>query len=394
MTKFALRWPAVFTVVLAVGFCAIAHACNVPVFRFALEHWRPDPYRVIVFHSGELDETQRELIRPLEEQQDNTLANLAVHTVDLAGDAAQSEEIAADRALYEALGKPALPWLVVQYPNHLRITKPAWAGSLSREIVAAAIASPLRTEMARRLADGQTAVWLFLESGKPEQDDPAVALLEEQLKQLEKTLQLPELTDSPSDALATTLPLEIKFSLLRVPRTVAAEHALVAMLIGSEPDLAERSDPMLFPVFGRGRALLPLIGAGITASNIHDAAAFLTGAYSCEVKEQNPGFDLMLSVDWDSVLATNGIAPTATETRKVPSGPPELVPIPSGAPPVAAITPPPPATPAEAFQTATTGTVSGAITVRQTWLYFGAVIGGVILLAIVVAIGQSRTAPK
>jgi hypothetical protein len=368
----------------------------VPVFRFALEHWRPDPYRVIVFHRGELDETQRELIRPLEQQQDQTLSNLAVHTVDLAVEEAPSEENAADRALYESLGKPTLPWLVVQYPNHLRIAKPAWAGPLSREIVTAAIDSPLRAELARRLVDGQTAVWLILESGQPDKDDPVVALVEEQLKQLEQTLQLPELTDSPSDALTTTLPLEIKFSVIRIPRTVAAEHALVAMLIGSEPDLAERSDPMLFPVFGRGRALLPLIGAGITAENIRDAAGFLTGACSCEVKEQNPGFDLMLSVDWDSQLTTNGVALTAIETRKVPSGPPELVPIPSGAPPVAATTPPPQTlkTPSEAFQTTTTGSVSGVITARQTWLYVGVVIGGVILLGIVVAFWQTRSAPE
>ena len=34
-----------------------------------------------------------------------------------------------------------------------------------------------------------------------------------------------------------------------------AEQALVAMLLGSESDLAERSDPMVFPIYGRGRAL-------------------------------------------------------------------------------------------------------------------------------------------
>ena len=89
--------------------------------------------------------------------------------------------------------------------------------------------------------------------------------------------------------------------MLRVPRDDPPSSALVAMLIGSEPDLAERTDPMVFPVFGRGRALLPLIGAGITAKNIHDSAAFLVGPCSCEVKEQNPGFDLLLAADWDDV---------------------------------------------------------------------------------------------
>jgi hypothetical protein len=117
---------------------------------------------------------------------------------------------------------------------------------------------------------------------------------------------------------------------LRVPRN-DAEQALVAMLIGSEPDLAERSDPMVFPVFGRGRALLPLIGAGITAKNIHDSAAFLAGPCSCEVKEQNPGFDLLLAADWDVLLSQNGVplvaAASASAARPTEA---EFVPIPKG----------------------------------------------------------------
>lgn len=339
MKKCMWRWLAL-VVVIAVGWCAIAEACNVPVFRFALERWRPDPYRVVLFHRGELSAAERELIRPLDEQQSKRLANLAVRTVDLDDKESSSEEAAKDRALFQALGEPALPWLVIEYPTHLQIPKPAWAGPLSAEMVAATIESPIRRELAGRLAEGETAVWLVLESGEASKDEAVVVLLEEQLRKLEKELELPELTTSPDDALATTLPLQLKFSMLRVPRDVAAEHALVAMLIGSEPDLAERSDPMVFPVFGKGRALLPLIGAGISPKNIHDAAAFLAGPCSCEVKEQNPGFDLLLAVDWDGLLAEKGVSLTAIETRAAPaSGEAEMVAIPSGAvtAPVAAI---------------------------------------------------------
>ena len=108
------------------------------------------------------------------------------------------------------------------------------------------------------------------------------------------------------------------------------------MLVRCEPDLADRSDPIVFPVFGRGRALLPLIGAGITEKNIQDAAAFLVGPCSCQVKELNPGFDLLLSADWDSLLSTNGQQLTAIQTRSLPlptSREAELVPIPSGSRP-------------------------------------------------------------
>jgi len=114
----------------------------------------------------------------------------------------------------------------------------------------------------------------------------------------------------------------------------------VQMLLRSEPDLIDRTDPMIFPVFGRGRALLPLIGAGITADNIHSSASFLVGACSCEVKELNPGFDLLLAADWDELLSVDGQPLPIVPTRKEPTGEVELVPIPQGsaAAPVVATT--------------------------------------------------------
>src|SRR5688572_4540223 len=111
MKQSMLRWLGA-VVVFAAGLCAIAEACNVPVFRFALERWRPDPYRVVLFHRGELSAAERELFRPFDEQQDKRLANVAVRTVDLDDKEASSEEAVAERALYVALGEPALPWLV------------------------------------------------------------------------------------------------------------------------------------------------------------------------------------------------------------------------------------------------------------------------------------------
>jgi hypothetical protein len=74
---------------------------------------------------------------------------------------------------------------------------------------------------------------------------------------------------------------------------------------------------------------LPLIGAGITAKNIHDSAEFLVGPCSCEVKELNPGFDLLLSTDWDKHLTADG-TPLPTPVAAQPIGPPILVPIPTG----------------------------------------------------------------
>jgi hypothetical protein len=381
----ACRW--VRQVVLAISIVAIATslawACNVPVFRFALERWRPDPYRVVLFHEGELTAEQREILRPLIEHQEKEAANVAVRTADLAVASDQSEEAAAERALYEAIGKPTLPWLVVQYPAHLRIPTPAWAGPLHREVVAAAIDSPIRREVARRLADGQSAVWLLLEGGQTGKDDAAAELLEEQLKLLQQTVKLPELTADPEDAIDASLPLKLEFSLVRVPRNDPAEHATVAMLVGSEPDLAERSDPMVFPVFGKGRALLPLIGAGITAKNIEDAASFLAGPCSCEVKEQNPGFDLLMATDWGSLLSDRGVSLTAIETRHAPpTGEPELVPIPTGTKLEATVVNKPVDAPNSAEAASPTG---------PSWLLGALALGGALVLLVLFVAVQSKT---
>ncbi|MDE2714511.1 MAG: hypothetical protein OSB74_09135, partial [Verrucomicrobiota bacterium] len=74
-------------------------------------------------------------------------------------------------------------------------------------------------------------------------------------------------------------------------------------LLNSEDDLKElQHEPMAFPVFGRGRALNALVGKGINADMIDEASAFLSGPCSCQVKRQNPGFDLLTSVNWDQLL--------------------------------------------------------------------------------------------
>lgn len=311
---------------------AVAQACNVPVFRFALEHWRPDAYRMTVFHRGPLSEKDRALLLDLETQQGKSQlpVNLVVKTLDVS---ALDDD--ADRKLFETLGNPELPWFFVQYPAHLQISAPVWSGALSRDVIGRLSDSPLRQELVRRLIAGQTAVWLLLECGQATKDDAAARLVEEQIKKLVQELKLPELTDAPDDKLLTKTPLEVAFSLLRVPRS-DAEQPLVKMLLHSEPDLPERSDPMVFPVFGRGRALLPLVGAGVTAENIRDSASFLVGACSCEVKEQNPGFDLLLSADWESMLTESGVPlpDTAASPGVTSPGTPqetvELVPIPNG----------------------------------------------------------------
>jgi hypothetical protein len=382
-------WLAVLAVTFAI--VPVAWACNVPVFRFALEKWRPDPYQAVLFHRGELTADQRAVIQPLANLEEQSRGNVALRLVDVSQLEAAGDEGKADADLFASLGDVSLPALAVQYPAHLKIAKPVWTGAPSSEAIGGLVDSPARQELIRRLVDGETAVWLFLDSGNKEQDDLAAGLVEGELKVLEQELELPELTDAPEDAIAAKAPLQIAFSLLRVRRDDPAEQALVAMLLGSESDLAERTDPMAFPVYGRGRALWALVGAGITEKNVRDSAGFLVGPCSCEVKELNPGFDLLLSADWDVLLSADGtpLVAKSTSTEALPADA-ELVPIPTGTP--AATAGPPPAAAAPGAQV----TVVVPTVVKRSllptflvptwvWIAGGAALIGLIVVVILAA---------
>ena len=65
---------------------------------------------------------------------------------------------------------------------------------------------------------------------------------------------------------------------------------------------------MVFALFGQGRALPAFIGAGIDEENLHFGCGYLCGACSCQVKRENPGFDLPLNIDWWSALEGIGSA--------------------------------------------------------------------------------------
>jgi hypothetical protein len=103
------------------------------------------------------------------------------------------------------------------------------------------------------------------------------------------------------------------FSIFRLSRGSADESLLENLLIHIEPDLVVYSTfPMAFPVFGRGRVLYALVGRGITGANISKSCFFMTEGCSCEVKELNPGVDLLLTADWERGIGESWI--NASET--------------------------------------------------------------------------------
>jgi hypothetical protein len=304
-----------------------AGACNIPVFRYALEHWPADAYQIVLFHRGPLSPADQAAVAKLEK--DATEANCTLSRVDLA----QRPEPAM-QDLFEAQHAPELPWLVARYPAASHMTAAvAWTGRLSTDTAHALVDSPVRQEIARQLLTGDCIVWVVLQSGDRTKDAAVDRLLHAELRHLKETLRLPQPQPDDQPAQAEPPPLRLSFPVVRVSRQDPAEKVLVRMLLSTEPDLMERTEPMVFPIFGRGRVLYALVGAGIDANNLGRTTAFLTGACSCEVKRENPGTDLLLTADWGSLGDTSPdpkppARPTVGEsvpipgTTHPPAGPP------------------------------------------------------------------------
>jgi hypothetical protein len=284
---------------------SLAIACSVPVFRYALEHWRPDAYVVYVFQNGdvtggELNAEQHKIVDSLQPFSGQT-ANIKVQIVDI-----NSNRDAEISAIWEANKSETLPWIVLQSPPKWGVPQTIWQGEVTSKNVAGIVTSPIRNKIHKRLVDGESVVWVLLESGKAEEDNTAFLTLTTELEKAQGTIKLPEIeTEDLGDLSVDPNALKVAFSAVRISRDDPDEQVLVEMLQRVEPDLMEeqfRSQPMAFPVFGRGRALYALVGKGISADLITEASQFLCGACQCTVKAQNPGVDLIMNVDWDEVI--------------------------------------------------------------------------------------------
>jgi hypothetical protein len=274
--------------------------CNVPVFRYALERWPADAYRVTVFHRGEMAGAQKEVAKALSDASESS-ANLAVAVVDVAKEVASYH-----KKTWDLVKEAALPAVMVQYPASTQTDHALWSGPLTAENVRSLVDSPARRQLAERLQKGESAVWLLLESGDAAQDKKVADQLATELKRIEKEVELPPAApDDPS--MSAEVPLRIAFSVLRVSRNDPAEAMFVRMLRGLREEASKEPGPLVFPVFGRGRALDGFVGNQMTTELIENVVAFICGACSCEVKSMNPGVDLLVATDWDAALTGQAV---------------------------------------------------------------------------------------
>jgi hypothetical protein len=260
-----------------------------------LERWAADYYEAIYIHHGPLTGEEEKLLDELrqEESQDEALLNLRVLDLDITS---TTDEKVKTLLMSEKV-PDNLPVLVMWYPWQKGRTPPVWQGKLTPSTVKAFLKSPVRQKLAERLMEGQTAVWIFIKSGNVANDKAAYDLLKKELDTAVSELK-EEAESIPAEY--ATPEINYEFSILPVSRSDPNESMLLSLLLGSEPDLDEYADkPVIFPVFGRGRALYALIGEGINTDNIRETIAFIVGPCGCEIKMMNPGVDLLMAANWD-----------------------------------------------------------------------------------------------
>ena len=284
-------------------------ACSTPVHRYAMYNWEPSKYLASYFYDGSVDPKDakaNELLRAMCDPEASRI-NLTFLEVDLQ-DTAMIEQApqSVARALREQSARAA-PYHMVFSPLGVLL----FVGRLDADAVSKLAESSARKRIAELLASTQHGGMLFLPGADPKANEKALAEIDKAIQLAEETV----LDDEPA-APAGSAPRDgtpadgataeqandsakPRVKVLKLARGDAEETWLLKQLDAVEElSPEEKAKPRVFGLYGRGRALEPYLGDGILAENLLDMISFINGPCSCEVKDQNPGVDLLVTWDW------------------------------------------------------------------------------------------------
>jgi len=309
-------------------------ACDTPVYRYAMYRWEPTPYEIYFFHDAkpsEKDEAIASFIESLSEGEKER-GNAVYLPVDISDDPdLVKAQIPLDvkRAWLDQTVK-STPGYAIISPMGQKI----FIDDLTLAEVKSLVDSPLRKEVSQSLAEGKAGVLILVthpEAVKPEGEPTLWQMMhsgkllrqqfgrsnEEAVAEVKKLVAdvadgKLDLYGGPGDkfpgenltegAQPEELPA-LAIDWLQLDRNNKEEKWLLRQLLAVEPDLHEIKQPMVFCIYGRGRALPPFAGLGVQRDLLVDVVDFITGACSCTIKDQNPGVDLLMTSDWNAIAA-------------------------------------------------------------------------------------------
>ncbi len=287
---------------LSIAFSSVARACQVPVFRYALERWLASDYRLQVLH-----------LQPFEKLSVPKHVNIKVeyYRADQLTEAQQWSINGLDKINF--------------YPSHIlsapHLDHPVLIEKTTPENWHALIDSPVRTAIKEKLLSGESAVFVQILSGDKQRDARVHQLLETALAKAQKSIKLPDGVINPDeiaeaqskgevnfdDVLRSKVPLKISFAIVTLDPNEPAEQGFYKILLQGR-DLSQFPDAsFIAPIFGRGRCLNLIPVSKISEDIIISQCQYLCGACACSVKSENPGFDLLFNADWDAHLVDSTI---------------------------------------------------------------------------------------
>jgi hypothetical protein len=268
-----------------------AFPCAIPVFRYALENWKPDSYELFIFSKQPLSGLNRIV-------SSYPHANVTLRIVN-----PDSLFSGKEKYIREQTKKIPLPSMALKYPDLEGGGKVIWTAGYSPANIEKVFDSPGRRKIFSFIEQEISSVWVLVESGNSEKDDRAAALIEKQLPLSAEKSKALRLEMASSDSTAAFIDMPVSFRIVRISRSDEKESVFVRMLLASEYDLDDYKDePIAFPVYGRGRVLYALVGDGINSENVDLACVSTIGPCSCLIKSEHPGIDLLFSSDWESVI--------------------------------------------------------------------------------------------
>lgn len=294
LSRHALLRGAASALVATLLIGAVAWACDTPVYRYAMYNWTAESYVVVYAYDGEPSEEDREANDYLANAETaDSPANIRFLTIDISNpDEVQQLPPEMQGALEGSETEP--PYHAVFTPHNRLLLKERLAPEAAQRLVD----SPARAALTKHLRAGSAGVLILLQSENEGANAQALQEAEAAITRAAAGEIRPFTLAGAGVEDEEVEPFEV--ALIVVSRNDPEEQTLVNMLLDVEDDLREFNDPMIFGVYGRARAGWPYLGQGITRENMDDCLAFMSGACSCEVKEQNPGMDLLVAADWNA----------------------------------------------------------------------------------------------
>jgi hypothetical protein len=229
----------------------ISMACTTRVSEWVLLNALPNQYTLVYFHNSPISEFVKSHNQKLAEGINS--ANIQFKTVSRQG-------------LSE-------PYYGLYYKGRLfsKYNNPVELAGLT--------SSPLREKVASELMAGKLCVMLYLKTDNKEKDEKG-------LRELRQAIG-----SSPFGHIITVVELS---------RNSREEHHFASMLLNIEDDLKDIPEPMLFGIFGKFKALEPLLDRGISEENIKLMIDYFTAECSCLIKDDLPGTDILFTNQWEN----------------------------------------------------------------------------------------------